>query len=59
MMERRGIVALNSRCHAPSLPQEIQDQGEDDADDYRRHDGKVEDEFAARTLVLNVSRQQG
>ena len=44
---------------APSLPQEIKDESEDHANDYRRHDGKVEDEFAARTLVLHVSRQQG
>jgi hypothetical protein len=40
-------------------PQEIQDKSEDDTDEYRRHDGKVEDEFATRTLVFDVARQKG
>src|SRR5262249_1163932 len=43
----------------PSLPEEIEDQTEDDAENNRRHDGKVEDEVTAPTLVLDVSGQQG
>ena len=52
------LVALNSRV-MPVLTQKIKDQRKDDANDYGRHDGKVEDEFAAPTFVLDVSRQQG
>ena len=36
----------------PLLTQKIKDQRKDDANDYGRHDGKVEDEFAARTSYL-------
>ena len=50
---------LQSISLPDALRQQTENQSEDDADYDRRRDGEVEPEPTARTLILDVARQQG